>query len=189
MALNIDGVRFQAFKNIDFLKAMSITQLKNYLKQEQSDIEELKISIKTVKTQIEKTNLKEVKLETSKFETSSEKEALIAQIQAMRAVKVNLASTLRSLKESARQLKRGARSDYNAPREGAGAHEAYSRVMEGLTGNATELRETWDSDDVLTIDDIAIQEGISYDAALAKFKYHIESTTAVQRGQAPAEDE
>lgn len=189
MALNIDGVRFQAFKNTEFLKAMSITQLKNYLQQEESDIEELKVSIKTVKTQIEKTNLGELKLETTSFEASSEKEALIAQIQAMRAVKVNLASTLKSLKESVKKIKKGARSDYNAPREGRGAHEAYGRVMEGLTHDAEELRETWDSDDVLTIDDIAIQEGISYDEALEKFKYHKANTTAVERGQAPAEDE
>lgn len=189
MALDFTGIRFQAFKNIDFLKAMNITQLKNYLKQEQSDIEKLQISIQTVKTQIEKTNLSELKLENSKFETSNEKEALISQIQAARAIKVNLASTLKSLKESARGIKKGARSDYNAPREGAGAHEAYSRVMEGLTHDAEELRETWDSDDVLTIDDIAIQEGISYDQALAKFKYHKEKTTAVERGQAPTEDE
>ena len=189
MALNIDGVRFQAFKNIEFLRAMNITQLKNYLKSEQSDIEKLQVSIQTVKTQIEKTNPGEVKLDASKFEALSEKEALIAQIQAARSTKVNLASTLRALKEGARQLKKGARFDYNAPREGAGAHEAYSRVMEGLTGNATELRETWDSDDVLTIDDIAIQEGISYDEALIKFKQRVKNTTAVQRGQAPAEDE
>lgn len=189
MALNIDGVRFQAFKNTEFLRAMSITQLKNYLKQEESDIEELKVSIKTVKTQIEKTSLGETKLETTKFETSSEKEALIAQIQAMRAVKVNLASTLKSLKESVKQIKKGARSDYNAPREGAGAHEAYSRVMESLTHDAEELRETWDSDDVITIDDIAIQEGISYDEALAQFRYKRSQTTAYDRGTPLEEDE
>lgn len=189
MALNFEGVRFQAFKNIEFLRAMSITQLKNYLQQEQSDIEKLQVSIQTVKTQIEKTNLGEVKLETSKFESSSEKEALIAQIQAARSVKVNLASTLKSLKESAKKIKRGARSDYNAPREGGGAHEAYSRVMESLTHDAEELRETWDSDDVITIDDIAIQEGISYDEALEQFRYKRSQTTAYERGTPLEEDE
>lgn len=189
MALNIDGVRFQAFKNLEFLKAMNTTQLKNYLKQEQSDIEKLKINIQTVKAQIEQTNITQTKLEETTFEMPSEKQALINQIQVARAAKVNLVSTLKSLTKTAKLLEKEIRSNYTAPREGAGAHKAYSRVMDGLTHDAEELRETWDSDDVLTIDDIAIQEGISYDAALKKFRYHIQQTTAVERGQAPTEDE
>ena len=156
------------------------------------DNEEAAVRAKNIKCSSKGTTFDVVlkgKKETYKFETSNEKEALISQIQAARAVKVNLASTLRSLTESAKLIKRGERSDYNAPREGFGAHEAYSRVMLGLTRHADELRETWDSDDVLTIDDIAIQEGISYDEALKKFEDYISNTTAVERGQAPTEDQ
>lgn len=50
-------------------------------------------------------------------------------------------------------------------RDGLAAHDKYARVMEMLSNQAADLRETWDSDDVLEIDDIAIEEGISYEEA------------------------
>lgn len=49
---------------------------------------------------------------------------------------------------------------------GDDAHDKYARVMENVS-NAADIRETWDSADVLKIDDIAIQENISYDEARA----------------------
>jgi hypothetical protein len=39
--------------------------------------------------------------------------------------------------------------------------------MEGLTSKQADLRETWDSDDVLAIDDYVLENGVSYDEALA----------------------
>lgn len=49
-------------------------------------------------------------------------------------------------------------------RRGEGAHDKYTRVMENLT-NATDIRDIWDSADVIKIDDIAIQQSVSYDEA------------------------
>lgn len=47
---------------------------------------------------------------------------------------------------------------------GEDAHDKYARVMENIS-NAADIREEWDSTDVLKIDDIAIQKNISYDKA------------------------
>lgn len=47
---------------------------------------------------------------------------------------------------------------------GEGAHDKFARVMENVY-NGAYLRDTWDSTDVLKIDDIAIQHNISYDEA------------------------
>lgn len=49
-------------------------------------------------------------------------------------------------------------------RTGEGAQDKFARVMENIF-NAADIRETWDSTDVLKIDDIAIQHNISYDRA------------------------
>ena len=49
-------------------------------------------------------------------------------------------------------------------RKGEGAHDKYARVMENVS-NAADIREEWDSTDVLKIDDIAIEQSISYEKA------------------------
>lgn len=49
-------------------------------------------------------------------------------------------------------------------RRGDGAHDKFARVMENLT-NAADVRDIWDSADVIKIDDVAIQQSISYDEA------------------------
>ena len=48
--------------------------------------------------------------------------------------------------------------------KGEGAQDKYARVMENVS-NAADIREEWDSTDVLKIDDIAIEQSISYDKA------------------------
>lgn len=192
MALKFTGLRFQPLMNLDLLNALNIKQLKEYLKREQEDIQELQSTIAAQKLTISNelnVNIPNLNIEESSIDFANEKASLISQIQAAREQKLMLVSTYNNLIDAKNSISKAIRSNYTAPREGGGAHEAYGRVMNGLTHNAEELRETWDSDDVLTIDDIAIQEGISYDQALAKFKYHKEKTTAVERGQAPTEDE
>lgn len=49
-------------------------------------------------------------------------------------------------------------------KKGIDAQDKYSRVMENLT-YAADVRETWDSQDVLKIDDVAIERNISYNEA------------------------
>lgn len=49
-------------------------------------------------------------------------------------------------------------------RRGEDAHDKYARVMENLT-DAADIRETWDSSDVIKIDDVAIEKNISYEQA------------------------
>ena len=49
-------------------------------------------------------------------------------------------------------------------KKGDGAHDKYARVMENIS-NAADLREEWDSTDVLLIDDVAIEQSVSYDKA------------------------
>lgn len=189
MALNLEGVRFQNFKNLDFLSAMNAAQLNNYLLQELEDIKELQTQISGIKKDIGRetaqmgTSIGNISLGETKFSNSE----MIAKIQAARAQKVKLAAELRSLKELQKETKRV--SKQMGSHGGSDAHEAYGRVMAGLTRHAEELRESWDSDDVITIDDIVIEEGISYDEALAQFKYRRSQTTAYDRGTAPTDDE
>ena len=56
-------------------------------------------------------------------------------------------------------------------RKGESAHDKYARVMRELDFMAADLREVWDSTDVLKIDDVAIEKGISY----AEAKYEVET--------------
>lgn len=59
-------------------------------------------------------------------------------------------------------------------RRGENAHDKYARVMRELDFMAADLRDTWDSTDVLKIDDVAIEKGISY----AEAKHEVETRAA-----------
>lgn len=102
--------------------------------------------------------------------------SLIAAINEEQRKQKEILNTISSIKSgnlSANQIK-----DLNlvhetsniGARKGEDAHDKYSRVMEMLSDQAADLRATWDSTDVLKIDDIAIQKSISYEQAKAEIE-------------------
>lgn len=200
--MRLDGVRFQSFKNLTFLYSMDLDQLKNYLSLELKDISKLKGEIEKEKQENLKA-FKNLKLKIQSLEapaaTELEKQALIAKIIEARAQKVNLANSLQSIRTSTAKVKLPISDDEKSSgfgdlkeedkfggssRRGKEAHDAYRRVMEGLTSQQADLRETWDSDDIIAIDDYVMETGVSYDEA----KEYIESQGNMEKATEVPED-
>lgn len=97
---------------------------------------------------------------------------LVAAIEAERAKQTNIQRTIDKIKtgnlsfNEIKGLNLIKDTSNIGTTSGEGAHDKYARVMENVS-NAADLRDTWDSTDVLKIDDIAIQRNISYDEAKA----------------------
>lgn len=150
------------------LRGLTVGNLKVYLQQELRKEQEL--SQKLQQAEIE---LSEVSNRTTAFHSNSvkefkaliengEKKALIAAIIRLRqqniATQARISQTKSRIKETRDNL---------ALSQASSRHDKYTRVMEGLTSQQADLRETWDSDDVLAIDDYVLENGVSYDEALA----------------------
>ena len=118
MALNFQGVRFQPFKDITFLDNMSIVQLKNYLMQEQKDLNALQthlISLRDkAKEQLQAFSIEAVKVESSKFDSPTEKANLINQIKEARMKKLALMAAKKQM-EMVLKANEGAKKAINAP--------------------------------------------------------------------------
>lgn len=167
MGLNLESIRFQNFLKLDFLSAMNAAQLTNYLMTELQDIERLQKEISSIKTEIGRqvsqmgTSITKPAFEDSTFSYGTEE--LKSKILAARAQKVKLAAELRGLRNLQKETKRVSKEMKS--NKGADAHDAYARVMEALGNQAADLRLTWDSDDVLLIDDYVVEQGITYEEA------------------------
>lgn len=150
------------------LRGLTVGNLRVYLQQELRKEQEL--SQKLQQAEIE---LSEVSKRTTAFHSNSvkefqaliengEKKALIAAIIRLRqqniATQARISQTKGRIKETRDNL---------ALSQASSRHDKYTRVMEGLTSQQADLRETWDSDDVLAIDDYVLENGVSYDEALA----------------------
>lgn len=115
------------------------------------------LSVKPVKTALDKTG----------FDQFSK---LVAAIEAERAKQANIKRTIDRIKtgnlsfNEIKGLNLIKDTSNIGVRTGEDAVDKYARVMENVS-NAADIRDTWDSTDVLKIDDIAIQHNISYDRA------------------------
>lgn len=115
------------------------------------------LSVKPVKMALDKTG----------FDQFSK---LVAAIEAERAKQANIRTTIDRIKTGNLSLNEIKGFDLIKDtsnigiRSGEDAVDKYARVMENVS-NAADIRNTWDSTDVLKIDDIAIQHNISYDKA------------------------
>lgn len=185
MGLNLNSVRFKNFTDISIFNDMSTWQLENYLKLELKDINKLKEAISAANA-----NYSQAIKDVNVANESMNRQALIARIIEARGQKVALAAQLQSLTSASAKLN-------NLPKEkqvdfatgkpitsSKDKHEAYKRVMEGLTSRQEDLRETWDSNDVISIDDYVIQTGVTYDAALE----YIENQSPMDRATDLPED-
>ena len=115
------------------------------------------LSVKPVKMALDKTG----------FDQFSK---LVAAIEAERAKQANIRRTIDRIKTGNLSLNQIKELDLIKDtsnigvKSGEDAVDKYARVMENVS-NAADIRDTWDSTDVLKIDDIAIQHNISYDRA------------------------
>lgn len=157
--------------SIDEIKKwnLSLSQARNYLKAEQRKASKLNEQLQAAQlelTQAAQGFYKIPGIMMPKFDIdNTELEAIIAAISSLRAQNIATQAKINQIKAQTEQLKKK-QIEISNTGSGATAHEKYKRVMEGLTSRQADLRETWDSEDVLAIDDYVMDYGVSYDEAL-----------------------
>lgn len=149
------------------LKGLTLANLRVYLQSELR--KEQSLSQKLQQAEIE---LSEVSNRATAFSANSvkefqilleqgQKEALIRAIIRLRQQNIATQAKINQTKARIKET-----TDNLALSQASSRHDKYTRVMEGLTSKQADLRETWDSDDVLAIDDYVLENGVSYDEAL-----------------------
>ena len=159
-------------KGPDFF-GMTEKELLALLKEEQSKTralaEQATLELHRWSNQFKTLSVKPVKMALDKtgFDQFSK---LVAAIEAERAKQANIQRTIDMIKTGNLSLNEIKGFDLIKDtsnigvRTGEDAVDKYARVMENVS-NAADIRDTWDSTDVLKIDDIAIEQSISYDKA------------------------
>lgn len=159
--------------NLD-LFGLNEGQLMKILKEEAKRTQEMaaqatKEMHKIVKDQTRTLSIKAPKIQTFK-EGFNRNAQLIQAISEERRKQSQIRMTLEKIKSGNFNLKQISQFDFVqetsniGARTGEGAKDKYARVMENISHPA-DIRATWDSSDVLKLDDIAIEQGISYDEA------------------------
>lgn len=154
--------------NVGSLKGLTLGNLKVFLQQELKREQELsqklqqaELELSEVQGKVSAAHVASVK-ELNALLNSQEKNALIAAIAKARQQNIAIQAKISQTKARTKELK-----DNLTLAKASNLHDKYTRVMEGLTSQQADLRETWDSDDVLAIDDYVLENGVSYDEALA----------------------
>ena len=141
----------------------------------------MQLEIEIQKAQKLKQNLREAELELSKIKEkqhaftetsiqtyqniledrgqSQSDNTLIAALVNLRKENIRLQEALKETRSQVQKLQ-----EKLSKAQGANLHEKYARVMDNIS-HAADIRETWDSDDVCSIDDYVMENSISYDEA------------------------
>ena len=96
--------------------------------------------------------------------TSQSDDALIQALISLRKQNIQIQARIEQTKKQAEKLK-----IENSQMSASNMHEKYARVMANIS-HAADIRNTWDSLDVLEIDDYVMENGVSYDEALIAVK-------------------
>lgn len=154
--------------NVGSLKGLSLGNLKVFLQQElrreqelSQKLQQAELELSEVQGKVSAAHVASVK-EFNALLNTQEKNALIAAIAKARQQNIAIQAKISQTKARTKELK-----DNLTLAKASNLHDKYTRVMEGLTSQQADLRETWDSDDVLAIDDYVLENGVSYDEALA----------------------
>lgn len=168
---------------------LNINQLKNYLALEIKRSEELQTQLHDAEIELSKVkadkaafhavSIKNFKVMTQP-ENNFEKNALIAAIKNLRDQNLQLMAQIGKTKAQTNELK-----ERFSQAKGSDSHAKYARVMEALKSQAADIRLTYSSDDVLEMDDIVMEEGVSYEEAKEKVDQKKESW---KTGEAPPAD-
>lgn len=165
---------------------LSLNQLKAYLRNEEKKARELGQELQSATLELEQTakqagRVQGIKLPSFDFDTAEES-ALINAIVSLRAQNILTTAKIGQVKAQKKQLEKGTKKFGKT--SGAAAHDKYARVMSGLS-MAADVRETWSSDDVLEIDDVVMETGVSYDEAKGVVE---QKRSSWRTGEAPPED-
>lgn len=168
---------------------LNINQLKLNLALEIKKSEELQAQlreaeielskVKADKTAFHSISIKNFKIMTQ-AESNFEKNALIAAIKNLRDQNLQLMAQIRKTKAQTKELK-----ERFTQVKSSDAHAKYARVMEALKSQAADIRTIYSSDDVLEMDDIVMEEGVSYEEAKERVDQKKESW---KTGEAPPAD-
>lgn len=146
---------------------LNTNQLKMQLEIELKKAQELKEKLKNAELELSKIREKHTAFTQSQIQTyqtildsSQSDNALISALVNLRRENIRLQESIKSVQAQTKKLQ-----EKLAKAQGASAHDKYARVMENLTGQQADIRATWDSNDVLKIDDVAIERNVSYDEA------------------------
>lgn len=160
------------------LFAMNEKELQSYLKELKAETKSLaEKATNEIAQYSQKFRTLSIKPPRTGIQTGDTRTVLLNAIAAEQRKQAQIKSTLSKIKSGKFGLNDILNFDFITDtsnlgeRKGESAHDKYARVMRELDFMAADLREVWDSTDVLKIDDIAIEKGISY----AEAKHEVET--------------
>lgn len=166
---------------------LSLSQLKAYLQRELQNSQELQNTLTQVQEELSQISLEtaqQVKFTTLQLnklaENSMEANSLIAAITQVRQQNITIQAKIGQVKNQIKQAQQTKQKLSASDR-----HDKYARVMEALKSQAADIRTTYSSDDVLEMDDIAIEENITYEEAKERVD---QKKVSWRTGEAPPAD-
>lgn len=151
------------------LFAMNEKELQSYLKELKAETKKLaEEATNEIAQYSQKFRTLSIKPPRTGIQTGDVRTVLLNAIEAEQIKQSQIKATVSKIKSGMLGLKGLLKLDFVTDTsnigatKGESAHDKYSRVMRELDFMAADLREVWDSTDVLKIDDIAIEKGISY---------------------------
>lgn len=183
--MQIKAITIDQIKNWN----LNLNQLRNYLALEIKRSEELQTQLREAEVELSKVKAEmvafhEVSIKSFKMMTQAEndfdKNALITAIKNLRDQNLRIMAQIGKTKAQTKELKQ-----QFSQTKSSDAHAKYARVMEALKSQAADIRVSYSSDDVLEMDDIVMEEGVSYEEAKEKVDQKKESW---KTGEAPPAD-
>lgn len=144
---------------------LTVGQLKAYLQAELRRHQELLLQLQQAELELSKLQETRIRIQqgiTTEMETvikNGEVNSIMSAIVNLRAQNVGLQAQIRATKNRIKEEQQVIKVT-----SGTNKHDKYSRVMSNVS-HAADLREIWDSDDVLAIDDYVVENGVTYDEA------------------------
>lgn len=148
---------------------LSTNQLKMQLEIELQKAEKLKQTLRDAEIELSKVKERQTAFTQTSIQTyrniledkgsSQSNNALMAALVNLRRENIRLQDSIKETQAQTKKLQ-----EKLAKAKGASAHDKYARVMENIS-HAADIRETWDSDDVCSIDDYVMENSVSYDEA------------------------
>lgn len=169
---------------------LSNSQLKMQIEVELKRAEKLQQSLKEAELSLQKAKESSVSFYQSQIQTfklivdknaaEQSDESLMQALISLRHQNILLQNRIKQTEQQTNQIQTAL-----SKAKGSDAHAKYARVMEALKSQAADIRIIYSSDDVLEMDDIVMEEGVSYEEAKAKVDQKKESW---KTGEAPPAD-
>lgn len=157
--------------SLDMVKkwGLNTNQLKMQLEIELQKAEKLKQTLRDAEIELSKIKERQTAFTQTSIQTyrniledkgvAQSDKALMAALVNLRRENIRLQENIKETQAQTKKLQ-----EKLAKAQGASAHDKYARVMENIS-HAADIRETWDSTDVLSIDDYVMENGVTYEEA------------------------